>query len=500
MSSYNKKYTALVVEDEEMERELLQEILEEAGYECTLLESGEAAVEIMEHDTAKFDIFLIDIKLSGLSGLEVARRVKEEFYTEDYRPVIMVSSLREDDNKVSGLEYADDYITKPFSEEVLLARMRSLLRIKDLQEELKKSREKYYNLFDNMPYMSVTLDENKRIQEYNSNFKRELLSEKGSVQGTEFLEMFKENNREDIDRYIEKLRDFRGHTEEHNTSMTDMEGEEIEVKMRGVSAVLETGTLCFLIVIEDVTRDQRLEREKNEAIEQVYRSSEMASVGNLASGISHELTNPLSSVLGFSEALYARINSDKTFKENYEEGYEELKEYLGYICSEAVKCQKICRNLSNYVSKTGNPVKNFSVRQLVESSMYIVRTQASSKSITLSNLIPSDFFIDSDPHRINQALINILENSIEFTDKGGEVRVSAERDNRYARVTVTDNGCGMDEDIIDKAFKPFFTTREDRLGMGLPLSLRSIEELNGDILIESEYGEGTKTMIEIPLE
>ena len=120
------KHKILAVEDEEDILELVRYNLEKEGYRVDSAETGETAIQ--KADTEKYDLMLLDLMLPGIDGLEVARRLKKNSRTRDL-PIIMLTAKGEESDIVTGLELgADDYITKPFSPKVMIARVRALLR------------------------------------------------------------------------------------------------------------------------------------------------------------------------------------------------------------------------------------------------------------------------------------------------------------------------------------------------------------------------------------
>ena len=127
------KHKILAVEDEEDILELIRYNLEKEGYRVETAETGEAGVQ--KADMEKFDLMLLDIMLPGIDGLEVARRLKKNSRTHDL-PIIMLTAKGEESDIVAGLELgADDYITKPFSPKVMIARVRAVLRRSEEREE-----------------------------------------------------------------------------------------------------------------------------------------------------------------------------------------------------------------------------------------------------------------------------------------------------------------------------------------------------------------------------
>jgi two-component system cell cycle response regulator len=138
--------TILVVDDEWMNRELLQAHLESAGYGVLLAANGTKALEIAAHE--EVDLILMDVRMPGMNGYEVCVQLKTQPATS-HIPVIILTGLDDDEYKLKALEAgADDFISKPFDSVVMMARIRSLLRIKTLHDELDRREQALWNVLN----------------------------------------------------------------------------------------------------------------------------------------------------------------------------------------------------------------------------------------------------------------------------------------------------------------------------------------------------------------
>ena len=158
----------LIVDDDISIVELVRDFLSLEGFESDSCSSGEEAIAYLEKN--RVDLILLDIVMPGMSGIDVARKIREDSIDKGFIPIIIVSAMVEEKDKILGLQYADDYITKPFSYEELKARINALLRLSQLQNELFMSKERYQFLYENIPEMCISLDKNRTVSDCNTEF------------------------------------------------------------------------------------------------------------------------------------------------------------------------------------------------------------------------------------------------------------------------------------------------------------------------------------------
>jgi signal transduction histidine kinase len=250
-----------------------------------------------------------------------------------------------------------------------------------------------------------------------------------------------------------------------------------------------------LLSMQDMTRDLELAEEQRITRRQLYRSAQMASIGTLAAGVAHELNNPLTAILGFSDALLRRMGSHEAIE------LEELSEYLGIIHSETLRCRDIIDTLHKFARDTEPSINELSMFDCLRSALALIGPRAAKKHVRLVNKMPDDIIIMTDAHKMSQVLLNVLSNAIDFTPADGIVTIheGTSPAPNMIRVAIEDTGCGISAHDLSRVFDPFFTTKEVGQGVGLGLSvcLRIMEECGGSIDIHSE-GKGTTAILDIP--
>ncbi|HKQ36453.1 MAG TPA: ATP-binding protein [Verrucomicrobiae bacterium] len=225
---------------------------------------------------------------------------------------------------------------------------------------------------------------------------------------------------------------------------------------------------------------------------QLVQSEKLAGIGEFVAGVTHELNNPLTSVIGFAELLQ---NTE------LEAGQ---KRHLDFIVKSARRCQKIVQSLLSFARQHKPERKLVNVHDLVEAALEILAYQMRTSNIKVTTRFdPALVKVMGDPHQLQQVFLNIINNArqaIEEFRKQGELDISTSTVNGKVRIEIKDNGPGITEENLKRIFDPFFTTKQVGKGTGLGLSLcyGIIQEHTGTIVATSKVGEGTTFTIEIP--
>jgi signal transduction histidine kinase len=255
---------------------------------------------------------------------------------------------------------------------------------------------------------------------------------------------------------------------------------------------------------QDINRD--LNRQVQQRTREVVRTEQMASVGFLAAGVAHEINNPLASIAWSAESLESRIqeilgsvpwNSGDVPAE-----IEEMKKYLKRIQDEAFRCKGITSNLLNF-ARLGDARKvTTELAPLVEEVIEMVRPLSRYRDKNVELQCDRSVQAAVNAQEIKQVVLNLVTNALDSVDPGGHVLVRLQQNRQHARLVVTDNGCGMDTEVLRNIFEPFFTRRRDGQGTGLGLSItyRIIEEHGGSIHPESDGpGAGSTFTVTLPV-
>jgi PAS domain S-box-containing protein len=233
----------------------------------------------------------------------------------------------------------------------------------------------------------------------------------------------------------------------------------------------------------------------------LIQTEKMSSIGVLATGIAHEINNPLTSVAGFAEALLRRFRDDAALKEDPR--LDVFPHYLEVIVRESYRCKGIIDHLLSFGRKSdGLPVK-VDLNQVLQEILELLRYQSSfQKTQVLTRLKPDLPRVIGDPSGLRQVCMNLLVNAHQSIQGPGLVEVETDQvDNSQVSILVRDNGCGMSKEIQDRIWEPFFTTKEvgSGVGLGLALTYNIVKRHGGEIQLESRVGEGSSFKVLLPI-
>lgn len=242
-------------------------------------------------------------------------------------------------------------------------------------------------------------------------------------------------------------------------------------------------------VAKDISNEKLLQQ-------QLIQSEKLSAIGELISGIAHELNNPLTGVMGYSQLLQMRKDLDDRAKDN-----------LLKINNLALRCQKIVQNLLSFARKQ-KPERTLSdVNEILEKTVELRSYELQVNNIELTReldrTLPKTI---ADAHQLQQVFLNVITNAeqamLEAHGKGRlTIRTRVDRRSRRVVVEVIDDGPGIHENYLTRIFDPFFTTKEvgKGTGLGLSLSYGMIKEHGGNIYARSRVGQGSTFVIELPI-
>lgn len=245
-----------------------------------------------------------------------------------------------------------------------------------------------------------------------------------------------------------------------------------------------------------------LDRQVQERTNQVVRSEQLASVGFLAAGVSHEINNPLASIALCSESLEGRLQEllEGAAAERADD-VRVVRNYLQMIQREAFRCKQITEKLLDFARRGDSQRHATDLRDLASGVLDMVQHLGQYQDKQLQLLAGPPVFAAVNPQELKQVVLNLVTNALESLDAGGRVTLAVERRGERARIVVEDNGCGMTEDVRKHLFEPFFTRRRSGQGTGLGLSIthRIVAEHRGQIDVASDGpGRGSQFVVSLP--
>jgi signal transduction histidine kinase len=267
-------------------------------------------------------------------------------------------------------------------------------------------------------------------------------------------------------------------------------GSKLPVQL-GVGAVRDPGGRIFgyIAYLFDLQKQKEITRE-------LLQTGKLAAIGELASGVAHEVNNPLATIAINSEMLLEDLNSGEEIKRDF------FSKCLQLITEQSFRCKKITQRLLDFSRKQAPTLAEFDIHNLLRDALELIAYEVKGKHIALEydlKLAPSNLV--SDPQQITQVLLNVLTNAIDASFKDSVLTIRTRSEENCAVIEVQDYGNGIKPEELDRIFEAFYTTKPQGkgTGLGLPICRKILTGLGGSIELQSEYGEGTVVIIKLPL-
>jgi len=246
----------------------------------------------------------------------------------------------------------------------------------------------------------------------------------------------------------------------------------------------------FITVVSAAIDQLMMRRRVSETNQKLFENEKLISIGQLASGIAHEIRNPLSSLQINLQGLSKVETLTKRDKQRIKICLEEIRR-LDEIVGEVV----------SFAKRTRLEVAPTNAARLIEKSLELAQAEAEKLQIQIHKEIdPHLPQILADESRLIRVLLNLILNAIQAMEVGGRLELRAEPYLNGIEIQVTDNGHGIPKELQREIFNPFFTTKAEGTGLGLANAQKSIQEHGGEIEVISESGKGTTFSIHLPAE
>ncbi|MBF0288250.1 MAG: response regulator [SAR324 cluster bacterium] len=494
-----KPIKILVVEDDPQIRFASTRTLKSAGYEVMEASTGTDGLRLATQE--KPDLVLLDIGLPGIDGFEICRRIKQSPELKNIYVMMASGSMTDSDHQIEGLELgADGYVIRPIPNKELLARVQSILRLKQTEDKLRLHQDYLDNILKSMADMLIVVDPDLSIRTINQTACDLLGYEESELIGETIRiifegdgpQLFHEEDGSTAETpavEIEKLIE-RGLVHNIETSCLAKDGKKIPVLLSG-SVMRDEGGLIqgIVCIVHDITNRKTLES-------QLRRAQKMEAIGVLTGGIAHEFNNLLSPILGYTEILLEEKSKN-----------DPDTAHLNKIYTAGNRAARLVRQMLAYGRQSMSQKTPVRLEDIVEDTITLLNnTIAPNISIKKEievNLSP----ILGMPGEIHQLALNLCINAshampdggnltIRVKDEGLRKFISSEGESlegHFVSLCVSDTGLGIDSDTIERIFDPFFTTKEVGQGSGLGLSVVQgiVEQHKGHIEVKSELGKGS---------
>jgi PAS domain S-box-containing protein len=502
----------LAVDDSPTFLNAVSEELAREEYEVSRASSGEEALRLLAERPV--DCVVLDLVMPGLSGEETCRRIKALPGCRDV-PVMILTAHKDQEALLSCLKAgADDYIPKAVEFDVLKGRVRAQLRRKQYEGEshviqevvstLRKSEALLGGLFESAPDAIVVTDRDGRVVRVNAQAealfgypRAEILNQ---PVGVLIPERYRDQHEALRMSFVTAPR-RRAMTLDRELWARRKDGSSLPVDIALGPVQTEEGVLV-LATVRDVTERRNMElalraktEELREISQQLWQTAKLATMGELAASIAHELNNPLGTVSLGVEELLATTPADSP-------AHRELK----IVEQETARMARLVANLLQFSRPGQQQVSTFDVREEIEKTLelsyFFLRKRAVAVVREFAELPP----IQGDRQQLRQVFLNLIVNASDAMPRGGALTLRATPGNLEdgapaVVLEFADSGVGIPPENLERIMEPFFTTKEAGKGTGLGLAIcrRIVQEHHGTISLTSEVGTGTTVRVALPV-
>ncbi|WP_233489627.1 sensor histidine kinase [Solidesulfovibrio fructosivorans] len=266
-----------------------------------------------------------------------------------------------------------------------------------------------------------------------------------------------------------------------------------------VALALFAGAVCISSALALARRTRHREHELREMNLSLLQSQKLASIGELSSGIAHEINNPLAIITQELDLARELLAGGPCLAET---DLDDARDSLREIASQVDRCRQITHKLLNFARKMDPVLQEEALDRVIEDMAILVEREARGRDVAIVRDYASDLPpVRTDVPLLRQVILNLLTNALHATPKGGAITLSTRRKGKWAVIAVRDTGSGISPANMEKIFDPFFTTKQPGQGTGLGLSLSHgiVARLGGTLAAVSPPGEGATFTVTLPL-
>jgi two-component system, NtrC family, sensor kinase len=271
---------------------------------------------------------------------------------------------------------------------------------------------------------------------------------------------------------------------------------EIIIIVLGCLAIIMTTFFGMRIIFKHL---EEADKGISELNDQLIQSDKMAALGKMATGIAHEINNPLA-IIGEKAGWMRDLLDEEEFQES--ENFKEYEQSVNKIEEHVERARKITHNMLGFARMMEHRLDDVDINHVLNQTLELLQSHAQTNNIQISKDFQSELpIIASDQSQLQQVFLNLINNAIDAVEKDGLIEVKTRKEDSQIVVAIKDNGPGIAEEHLKKIFDPFFTTKETGKGTGLGLSVsyNIIKNLGGTIKAESKLSEGAVFSIKLPI-
>lgn len=494
----------LIVDDDPFQVQLLVGLLERENYDIIGYNDNLKALE----DVARIqpDLILLDLIMPEIDGFEVCRRLKADPRTHSI-PVVFVTAKKDQVTESQGFELgAVDYVTKPFNPVIIKARVRTHLelkrhrdRLEHLVQERTAERDKSQAQFQDLVEKSlvgITIVQDNAVVYQNPEMRRTLPSLAEKVQQQDFSFVYPEDLAKLTLIYHQLVKkatsnveaDIRIFTRNHSSG----DNQFIWVNCRGSNFNYQ-GKDALLINLVDITHTKELEKL-------LLNRNKMASLGRIASGMAHEIRNPLTGITSYLYTLEQLCDLETLLPKDI----DLMKQIVSQLKLASHKVDSVLKRVLDFSRPAAPKMAPIDINQclhnILDLTAVTMRKSGIKVSAGLLETLPQCF---GDMALIEQVFLNLLQNASRAVIAGNgekQIEVISLASGNSITVSVSDSGPGVPEDIKEKIFDPFFSTNSDGSGIGLSIASRIVADHNGSLTQTASDLGGARFVVHLPIE
>ncbi len=524
----------LLVDDSELVRSVLRELLEISGYRVIEAADGKEGLELFERE--RTDIVLTDLQMPGMDGLTFIAELNDRYINV---PVIVISGEGSLSDAIEAVRLgAWDYLIKPIRDvrEIEITITRALERARLLEDnhryrqhledlvqsqtrEIREGKERFSQLFlqheDAIILFKLDsfeiVDANPAATELYGYSRDELLCA--------FPWPFIGEGHIALQESLLAALGLNGRFDVFRLSLLRKDGTPVSVSMRGKLVTIAYDKVVYCSS-RDISEKIRLEEDVRDTQSKLIQANKMASLGMISSGIAHEINNPNnfimfnSSLLSETWQAVAEILDEHAAEhgdfhlagQRFSEVREETPRLIAGLSEGSRRIQAIVETLKGFVRQDPDgAVMCIDINRTIQMAMTLLshelRNHARDVKVDLDSDLPH---VSGNCQQIEQVVINLVTNALHaVAGNGGKIRLATSYDlaEEVVIITVQDDGVGMTKEELERVAEPFFTTKSAQggTGLGVSISLSIVREHNGTLVYESEPGHGTTVSVRLPV-
>ncbi len=535
-----ESFRVLLVDDESVILTVMQEVLEEAGYSCRTASSGAVALQRFQEEPAS--LVISDIRMPGVSGVQLADALCAK---QSDTLIVLITGYAEPDVLSQALKQSPfGFLEKPFLPNQLVALVeraekywsdrfdsqeQGRLLEQQVSEKTKELEFKTDRLIAEKDLLhGIVNDANFGLMAFDTSGQTHLLNRLAcellaideslyaQYHGFPYRDLLPKECYDALTPLLDETRKTNGlETAEFMNPLNDR-----HLSVIGYPIIRHSRVTALVLVVHDVTEKETLQRR-------LLQSQKLASIGELAAGVAHEINNPLGFVMSNCNSLSGYVDTLKDYISLLEGAcsstaapntpigtqvtqaksemdipfiQEDMSELLAETLDGLDRVSKIVRDLKSFARADNDTAERCEINDLIDNALNLARNEIKYNLEIVKNFAPLPA-VSGFPSQLVQVFTNMFVNASHAAKAKGTLTITTSATDRVIRISIADNGEGISEKDLSRIFDPFFTTKPPGkgTGMGLSISYGIIERHGGRILASSEVGVGTEFTIELPV-